>query len=118
MSDLYPVDPTEIRQRGMKGVMSAIGGVGLLGVNALIHIPVVGWVIGGALALFGIMGLLKRDKSDKAANGIMLAAGAAGLATIFLPHLTGFLLGSGAVALLAYGGFNIYKFVKGLKSRA
>ncbi len=118
MSDNYPMDPNDLRQRGTKGVLSAIGGVGLLGVNALIHIPVVGWVIGGALAVFGIAGLLGKNSANRAPGGVLLAAGAAGIATIFLPKLTGFLLGAGAIALLAYGAFNIVKFVRGLRDRA
>jgi hypothetical protein len=118
MSDYYPVDPSDLRDRGTRGVMSAIGGVGLLGVNALISIPVIGWVVGGALVLFGISGLFGKSKTDKTSGGLMLAAGGAGLAAILLPGLTHFLLGAGGAVLLGYGAWNIFKFVKGLKSRA
>ena len=52
--DNYPVDSTELRGRGTKGVMSAVAGLGLLGVNALIHIPIVGWILGGILVVVGI----------------------------------------------------------------
>ena len=118
MGDNYPVDSSDLRARGAKGVMSAIGGVGLLGVNALLSIPIVGWVVGGGLVLLGISGLFGKSKTDKTMGGIMMAAGAAGLAAILLPHFTHALLGLGGFALLAYGGWNIYKFVKGLRSRA
>jgi hypothetical protein len=118
MGDYYPVDSSDLRARGTKGVMSAIGGVGLLGVNALLSIPIVGWVIGGGLVVLGISGLFGRSKTDKATGGIMMAAGAAGLAALLIPHLTHALLGLGGFALLAFGGWNIYKFVKGLRSRA
>jgi hypothetical protein len=116
--DNYPVDSSDLRSRGTRGVMSAVAGVGLLGVNALMHIPVVGWILGGALILVGISGIFGKSKTDKTSGGLMMAAGAAGLAAILLPKLTGFLLGAGAIALLGYGAFNIYKFIKGLRNRA
>ncbi len=88
MSDNYPVDSSDLRGRGTKGVMSAIGGVGLLGVNALLSIPVVGWVVGGALVILGLSGLFGKSRTDKTAGTIMVAAGAAGLAAILLPHVS------------------------------
>jgi hypothetical protein len=118
MSDNYPVDPSEIRARGTKGVMAAIGGIGLLGVNALISIPVIGWVIGGGLVLVGISGLFGKTKTDKTTGGLMIGAGAVGLAALLLPGLTHGLLGLGGFALLAFGAWNIFKFVRGLRSRA
>jgi hypothetical protein len=118
MSDNYPVDSSDLRARGTKGVMSAVGGLGLLGVSALISIPIVGWVICGALVFFGISGLFGKTRTDKTSGSLMMAAGAAGLAGILLPHFTRGLLGLGAVALIGYGAYNIYKFVKGLRSRA
>jgi len=118
MGDYYPVDPSDLRQRGTKGVMSAIGGVGLLGVNALLGIPVVGWIVGGGLVLLGISGLFGKSKTDKTTGSLMLAAGAAGIAALVLPGLTHGLLWLGGMALLGYGGYNIFKFVKGLRSRA
>jgi len=116
--DNYPVDSNALRAQGTQGVMSAVGGIALLGVNALIHIPVVGWILGGALVLVGISGIFSRSKTEKTSRSIMIAAGAAGLAAILLPKLAGFLLGLGGIALLGFGTFNIYKFVKGLRSRA
>lgn len=114
----YPVDSGDLRGRGTKGVMSAVGGLGLLGVSALISIPIVGWVICGGLVFLGVSGLFGKSRTDKASGGVMIAAGAAGLAGILLPHLTRGLLGMGAFALLAYGAYNIFKFVKGLRDRA
>ena len=116
--DNYPVDSNSLRNQGTKGVMSAVGGVALLGVSALISIPVVGWVICGGLVLFGVGGLFGKSKTDKTSGGLMMAAGAAGLAGILLPHFTRGLLGLGAVALLGYGAWNIFKFVRGLRDRA
>lgn len=118
MSDNYPVDSNDLRGRGTKGVMSAIGGVGLLGVNALLSIPVVGWVVGGALVILGLSGLFGKSRTDKTAGTIMVAAGAAGLAAIILPHVLHGLLWIGGIGLLGYGAYNIFKFVKGLRDRA
>ncbi len=118
MSDNYPMDPSDLRNRGTRGVMSAAGGVGLFVVNALLHIPVVGWVIGGGLVVLGLTGLLGKTKTDKTTGGIMAAAGVAGLAAILLPKALGFMLTVGGLALLGYGAYNIYKFVKGLRDRA
>jgi hypothetical protein len=116
--DNYPVDSGDLRNRGTKGVMSAVGGLGLLGVSALISIPVIGWVICGGLVFLGVSGLFGKSRTDKTSGTLMVAAGAAGLAGILLPHFTRGLLGAGALALLGYGAFNIYKFVRGLRDRA
>ncbi len=114
----YPVDSSDLRSRGTKGVMAAVGGLGLLAVNALLSIPVFGWIVGGALVFLGVSGIFGKSKTDKTAGGIMLVAGAAGLASILLHKFTGFILGAGGLALIGYGAWNIYKFVKGLRDRA
>jgi hypothetical protein len=130
MSENYPVDPSDLRARGTKGVMSTAGGVGLLVVNSILHLPLLGGIISGALVVVGLGALFGRSKTDKVAGGIALLAGMAGLSTVLykLPVLGGvlgsiggfasFVIGAGAVVLLGIGGWNIYKFVKGLRSRA
>jgi hypothetical protein len=126
MSDLYPVDSTELRQRGTRGIMSAAGGIGLLIVNSLLHLPLIGGIISGGLVIVGLSALFSKSKTDKIAGGVALIAGAAGLSTVLksIPVLgaiagfSSFVIGAGAVALLGIGGWNIFKFVKGLKSRA
>ncbi len=118
MSDYYPADPNDLRKQGTKGVMAAAGGVGLWVVGALLNIPVLGWIIAGGLVVLGVSGLVGKTKTDRTTGGLMMAAGAAGLAALVLPGLTHFLLGAGGFALVAYGAWNIFKFVKGLKSRA
>ncbi len=114
----YPVDSGDLRNRGTKGVMSAIGGIGLFVVNGLLSIPVVGWVIAGGLVVLGVTGVLGRSKTDRTSGGIMMAAGALGLGAILLRGPTHFLLGAGGFALLAYGAYNIYRFIRGLRDRA
>ncbi len=118
MSEYYPADPNDLRKQGTKGIMSAGAGVGLWVVNALIHMPIVGWVIGGGLLFLGFTGLFGKSKTDRASGTVMMAAGIAGLATILLPRFTGSLLFLGGLALVGYGAFNIFKFIRGLRSRA
>jgi len=118
MGDNYPVDATELRESGTKGIMSVGAGIGLFGVNAIIgaltHIPWVGPVIGGGLLVFGLVGLLGKSKTDKVAAGVLVGAGVA----VVMHGFVSFLLGLGGLGLLAYGGWNIVKFVRGLKRRA
>lgn len=118
MGDYYPVDSSELRKQGTRGVISTGAGVGLWLVNGLLHIPVVGAILGGALAVLGILGLVGRDRTDKVTGAVLLAAGGAGLASLILPGLSSFLFGVGGLALVGFGLVNLFKFVKGLKSRS
>jgi len=95
-------------------------------VNSVLHFPLIGGLISGGLLLVGIAGLFGRSKTDKLAGGGALLIGAAGLSSVLksvpilgaLAGFSSFVMGAGAVALLGYGAYNIYKFVKGLRSRA
>lgn len=118
MSDNYPVDPSDLRDRGTRGVMSAIGGVGLLGISALVATPVVAGVVGGILALLGLTGVFSKKRSDRSTGGLVLAVGGIAVASAFLHGPLSGLLSLGGIILLGFGGWNIFKFVKGLKSRA
>jgi hypothetical protein len=126
MSDNYPVDSKDLSKRGTRGIISTGAGVGLIIVNSILHFPLVGAVIGGALILLGLTGLFGKTKTDKLAGTVAVVVGAAGLSTVFrsIPILgaiagfSSFVVGAGAVALLGYGAWNIFKFVKGLRSRA
>lgn len=118
MSYEYPVDPNTLRAKGTKGVLSTGAGVGLWIVNALVGLPVIGWVISGGLVFLGIMGLVGRERTDKTTGAIMMGAGGLGLASIFLKGLTSFLFGFGGFALVAYGVWNLIQFARGLKSRS
>jgi hypothetical protein len=118
MSDNYPMDPSDLRQKGTKGVMSAIGGAGLMVVSALVASPIVAGIIGGGLALIGLTGVFSKKRTDRSTGGIVLAVGGVAIASAFLHGPLGGLLSLGGLALLIYGGVNIFKFVKGLRSRA
>jgi hypothetical protein len=118
MSDNYPMDPSDLRQRGTKGVMSAIGGVGLMLVSGLVASPILAGIIGGALALLGLGGVFSKKKTDRTTGGLVLAVGGIAIASAFLHGPLSGLLGLGGVVLLGFGGWNIFKFIKGLRSRA
>ena len=118
MSDNYPVDPTELRNQGTRGVISTGAGVALWIVNGLLHIPYLGVILGGVLAVLGLLGLFGRSGTDRTTGVILMAAGGAGLASIILPGLSSFLFGAGGLALVGFGLFNLFKFLKGLKSRS
>ncbi len=118
MSDNYPVESGDLSARGTRGVMSAGAGLGLMGFNMLLGIPVLGWIISGGLVLLGASGIFGKTKTDKVSGTIALVAGGAGVASLLLPGMTHFLLGAGGLGLLAYGGYNIFKFASGIRKRA
>lgn len=118
MSDNYPVERNDLSEKGTKGIMSAGAGAGLLLVNALLGVPVVGWLLSAGLVGLGAMGLFGKTKTDKVSGGLLTAAGAAGLATLLLPGLSRSLLSLGGMGLLIFGLVNIGRFVAGLKRKS
>jgi hypothetical protein len=114
MESNYPVDPKNLSDKGTKGVMSTAAGIGMLGVNALLGVPVVGTVISAGLLALGAIGLFGKTKTDKASGTVLAAAGIAGIATLFVPGVAHSLLSLGGIGLLGYGVFNLFGFLKGL----
>jgi len=105
-------------ERGTRGFISAGAGIGLLGLNVLVSIPVVGWVIGGGLALLGVLGLGGGTKTDRTYGTVALVAGAATLLAQLHIGPLHFALGAGGIGLLAYGAFNLFKFFRGLRNKS
>lgn len=118
MSDNYPVESGDLSAKGTRGVMSAGAGLGLMGVNALLGIPVLGWVISAGLIVLGASGILGKTKTDKVSGTIALVAGGAGVASLLLPGMTRFLLGTGGFGLFLFGLWNIFRFASGVRKRA
>lgn len=118
MSDNYPVEKKDLTEKGTKGIMSAGAGIGLLGINALLGIPVLGWVLSAGLLALGAVGLFGKTKTDKVSGGLLSVAGIAGLTTMFLPGLARSLLSLGGVGLLLYGLVNIGGFLAGLRKKS
>ena len=112
--DNYPVDSNALRNRGTKGVMSAIGRRrSSRRQRSCSASPYVGWIVGGGLVLLGISGLFGKSKTDRTSGGIMLGRGLPASPPYSCPGSPHFLLGAGGLALLAFGAWNIFKFVKG-----
>lgn len=118
MSDNYPVDAAEVKKQGMRGVISTGAGLGLILFNSMLRIPVLGWILGGAMVVLGIMGFLGRNRTDKNTGKVLMGAGILGLASIFFKGFSGLILGASGIGLVGYGIFNLVKFAKGLKSRS
>ncbi|HEY9055011.1 MAG TPA: hypothetical protein VIO60_09350 [Rectinemataceae bacterium] len=118
MSDQYPADPRTLSDKGSRGVMSAGAGAGLLVINALLGVPVLGWVLSAGLIGLGAMGIFGKTKTDKVSGTLLGAAGIAGLATMFLPGLSRGLLGLGGMGLLIYGIVNIAGFIAGVRKKS
>jgi hypothetical protein len=89
----------------------------ILGARFRILGIVLGVLVGGA----GVSGLLSRDRDDKRPGMVLAAAGALELVSVFgisfTRPLAGFVLGAGALGLIAVGIWKGIKFLKGLKSR-
>jgi hypothetical protein len=117
MESNLPVDPKNLTDKGTKAVMSTAAGLGMLAVNALLSIPVVGTVISAGLLGLGAIGLFGKSKTDKASGTVLAAAGIAGLTTLFIPGVAHSLLSLGGIGLLGFGVFNLISFLKGLKSK-
>ncbi|HUW69879.1 MAG TPA: hypothetical protein VMX33_06565 [bacterium] len=118
MDDTNLTDVGAVRQAGMRGVVSTGAGIGLILFNTMLHIPVVGYVIGGALIVLGVMGLVGKNRTDKSTGAVLIGAGVLGLASFLLKGITGFVLGAGGLGLIGYGIYNLFKFARGLKSRS
>lgn len=119
MSDHYPVEqkPKDLAEQGTKGVMATAGGVGLLMVNSLLGIPVVGWVLSAGMLGLGLTGLFGKTKTDKVSGTVFTVAGVLGGASLLLPGFTRGLLGLGGVGLLIYGIANLGGFISGLRKK-
>jgi hypothetical protein len=119
MGDIVSTD--KVRSYGTRGLAGLAGGTGLLVVG-----NVLGWVAHlaggvpafalGALFVFGGYRMIKKAaaKSDKTAGAAIIGTGLViAAAPFFLP-----LISIAGVGLLIFGGYSVYKFFKGLKSRA
>jgi len=71
-----------------------------------------GWIVGGALILFGLVA--GRSKSDRRAAFVTIAAGAA---TLLAGFFGGPLMTVAGIGLLAAGGWSAFKFARSLRQR-
>ncbi len=113
MGDIVP--RKEVERDGIRGFGGVAGGVGLLVLTSLSHVPVVGLVAGAALTAIGLG--VAGSSRDRAAGTV---ATAAGILTILsnVIHRGGGLLWLGGIGLLAFGGYSLYNFFRKLKARS
>jgi hypothetical protein len=120
MNDLepsYPPSTKELAKQGVSAVAGIAGGVALFVLGALP--PIAGIIAGAVVAVVGISGLLSKDPEDKKPGMVVTIGGALAIFSKvgLVRPLAGTLLGIGALGLLALGIWNGIKFLKGLKSR-
>jgi hypothetical protein len=116
MNDIVPVN--EVAKRGVIAVGGIAGGIVLFILGSL---PTVAGIIAGAvIGVVGIAALSSKDPGDKLPGLVAAGAGALAIVSRFpiLGGLARFLLGAGAIGLLAMGIWNAVKFFKGMKSRS
>jgi hypothetical protein len=120
---LYPMESINsytstkvLAKQGVAAIVGIAGGATLLTLGALPSF--VGIAVGGIALLLGAGSLLSKDPEDKKAGAVLAAGGALAViskAAVF--PAAGALLGIGGIGFLAAGGWNLLKFLKGLKSR-
>ena len=122
MSDIQKRDSipstNKLSKQGIAAVGYTAAGVFLLVLNALVGIPFLGYLIGGAVCLLGIASFTSKDPADKRAGTIILAAGVLSILSKLGVGPSKVLLVIGTVSLLALGIWNGIKFLTGLKKRS
>jgi hypothetical protein len=127
MSDLVPRKDRDLenvyvpRETLVKQGITAVGSLaGALVLFIIKHLPfIAGVIVGGLVALFGLLCLTSKDREDRKAGLFLCVAG--GLALLsrspFLPGLSGGLLSLGIFGLLGLGIWKGIKFLRGIKAR-
>ncbi len=114
MGDVVP--RSELTKQGMRGVGGIAGGVALLLIRALASGPIGGFIVGGLVAVVGL--IMTRDKGDRKAGLVALGAGAATILAFLIPGIRWLpltlLLVSG-IGLLGAGVWSLIKFFRNLK---
>ncbi len=115
MSDGREIVPTRaLVKEGTKGIGGIAGGAALLILRALTG-TILGPIFGGILTIGGI-GVAAASKEDRVAGGVVAGVGALTVLSSFVGFGSTLLL-VGGLGLLGVGGFSLYKFIKGLRSR-
>ena len=116
MGDIVP--RREVSRQGLQGIGGLAGGAGILVLKAIAASSVLGGlVVGGGIVLGGLA--LAASKDDKKAGLVGIVAG--GLTVLAsLPVLGSVatpLMLVGGIGLLLAGGWSLFKFYRGLRSR-
>lgn len=113
MGDIVP-RKTLVTQ-GSKAIGGIGGGIVLLALNGIGGIPAL--IVGGIIALIGAG--ISSSKEDRFTGFIILGAGVlTALGAIpFLRGISNVLLSISGIGLLVTGGLNLFRFIKGMRSR-
>lgn len=114
MGDIVPRD--QLTKQAMTGVGGLAGGVALLVLRALTGSTVGGLIIGGIAAIVGLV--MARDREDRKAGLVALAAGALTILGLAIPGIRGLastLMLISGIGLLGFGGWSLFKFLRNLK---
>jgi hypothetical protein len=124
MNDLIPGEsytPANVlAKQGVRAVGCLVGGAGLLLLAALgARFPIAGIAAGAVLGVVGISAVISKDPDDRKPGLVVLAAGVLSILSRVpgVRGFAGFLLGIGALGLIAAGIWNGIKFFRGLKKR-
>ncbi len=112
MNEIVPRE--QLVKSGLKGFLAVGGGIGLLVLKALSSLPIVGVVVGAALAIGGIA--MSASKEDKPAGVVTLVAGALTAGAALIPGFR-WLMSLAGWGLLIGGAVSLYKFFSKLKKR-
>jgi hypothetical protein len=120
MNDLepsYPPSTKELAREGVSAIGGIVGGIALFVLGALP--PIAGIIAGAVVAAVGIGALLSKDPEDRKPGLVVTIGGALAVFSKvgLVKPLAATLLGIGALGLLGLGIWNGIKFLKGLKSR-
>lgn len=105
----------ELERNAMTGIGGIGGGLAILAVSSVITgNPIIGLVVAAGMGFGGYT--MTKSAEDRTAGKVLMGVGA----ITALSALTGF--GSGifslaGIGLIGWGGYSIYKFLKGMKSR-
>lgn len=105
----------ELEKNAMSGIGGVGGGLALIALSSIITgSPIIGLIVAGGLAAGGFA--MTKSPEDRTIGKATIAAGVVtGIAAI-----TGIgtgLLSLAGFGLVGFGGWSIYKFIKGMKSR-
>ena len=115
MGDIVPRET--VAKQGVKAVGGIAGGIGMLVLSSLGSLPLVGPIIGGAVALAGLA--VSRTKEDRRAGLVITTVGAATAVSTLpvLGALGGTVLLIGGIGLLGLGAWSGYQFISNLHKR-